>query len=61
MKRVMEMEVDGSRRRKGRPKKRWTDGVTKDMEEVKVTREEKVDRGVWKRRIRTADTSTAWD
>ena len=45
----------------GRPKKRWIDGVTKDMEEVKVTREEAVDRGVWKRRIRTANPSTAWD
>ena len=55
------MEVDGSRRRRGKPKKRWIDGVTKDMEEVKVTREEAVDSGVWKRRIRTADPSTAWD
>ena len=61
VKRAMQMEVDGSRRRRGRPKKRWIDGVTKDMEEVKVTREEAVDRGVWKRRIRTADPSTAWD
>ena len=35
MKRVMQIEVDGTRRR-GRPKKRWIDGVTKDMEEVMV-------------------------
>ena len=37
VKRAMQMEVDGSRRRRGRPK---------DMEEVKVTREEAVDCGV---------------
>ena len=59
VKRAMQMEVDGSRRRRGRPKKRWIDGVMKDMEEVKMTREKAVDRGVWKRRTRTADPSTA--
>ena len=45
----------------GEGEKRWIDGVTKDIEEVKVTREEAVNRGVWKRRIRTTDSSTAWD
>ena len=61
VKRAIQMEVDDTRRRKGIPKKRWIDGATKDIEEVKVMREEVVDCGVWKRRIQTANPSTAWD
>ena len=60
-KRAMQMEVDGFSRMRGRPKKRWIDGVAKDMEQVKVTREEVVDCEVWKRRVRTVDPSTAWE
>ena len=44
VRRVMEMEVDGKRKR-GRPKKRWEEGIAKDLDERRLTREDAVDRG----------------
>ena len=46
-KRVMGIEVQGSRR--GRPKKRWADCVKDDLREMGLSGEEVYDRAAWRR------------
>ena len=52
--RLLEMEVPG-RRRRGRPKKRWMECITADMEEKDLAVEDVEDRGHWKRLSRNSD------
>jgi len=47
----MEYEVEGSRR-KGRPKKTWTEVVQKDCHAHKLNREDAMDRSRWKKLIK---------
>ena len=60
IKRVMNMEVEGVRKW-GRPRKRWSNTVERDMRDMKVTREEAGDRKGRRSRIRTADPSAVWE
>ena len=53
-KRVMAMEVPGERRR-GRPKRRWLDGIRNDLSERELSRENAQDRAKWRRLIRHID------
>ena len=53
-KRVLGMELPGIRKW-GRPKRRFMDVVKKDMRALRLTEEEAMDRGVWRRKIRCAD------
>ena len=55
VKRAMEEPVRGKRGR-GRQPTRWRDGVETKMRELGVTKEDALDRGVW-RRIVAADPS----
>lgn len=52
--RVLEMRVDGTRGR-GRPKRRWMDGVREDMEEKNLREDQVNDRNLWKRLARNVD------
>lgn len=52
--RVMEMEVQG-RRSRGRPKRRWIDGVRDDLREKGLTGDEAQDRAGWCRLIKNVD------
>ena len=52
--RTLEMEVPG-RRKSGRPRKRWLDGVRENMESVGVVEEDVVNRGVWRKKMRCGD------
>ena len=51
---VSDMRVPGKRPR-GRPRRRWMDGVRGDMQELQITPENAQDRTFWKPRIRAAD------
>ena len=46
-KRVMAMEVPGKRRR-GRPKRRWSDIIRNDLSESELSREDAQDRAKWR-------------
>jgi len=52
VKKRMEYEVEVSRPR-GRPKKTWTEVVQKDCQARNLTREDAMDRGRWKKLIKT--------
>ena len=52
--RMLEMDIPG-RRRRGRPKRRWMECITADMEEKDLTVEDVEDRGHWKRLSRNSD------
>ncbi|XP_069999409.1 uncharacterized protein [Penaeus vannamei] len=52
--RVMEMHVDG-RRRRGRPKLSWRDRLKEDLEDKGLRREDAMDRARWKRLARNSD------
>ena len=58
--RVMDMEVDG-RRRRGRPKFRWKDKVTNDMREKGLREQDAQDRGRWRRLVRNRDPIEKWE
>ena len=47
---IMEMELPGKRKR-GRPKRRFLDVVTKDMEEVGAKETDVEDRTIWRKLI----------
>jgi len=47
----MEYEVEGSRPR-ARPKITWTEAVKKDCQARKLSREDAMDRGRWKKLIK---------
>ena len=51
VKKRMEHEVEGARRR-GRPKKTWTEIVQKDRQAWKLNREDAVDRNEWRKQIK---------
>ena len=51
---MLRMELPGKRKR-GRPKRRFTDVVKEDMAEVEVTEEDIVDRNNRRRKIRCGD------
>ena len=50
---MLRMELPGKRKR-GRPKRRFMDGVREDMAEVEVTEEDAEDRNNWRWKIRCA-------
>ena len=52
--RMLRMELPGKRKR-GRPKRRFTDAVIEDMAEVEVMEEDTEDRNNWRRKIRCGD------
>ena len=52
--RVIEMEVQGTRNR-GKPKRRFMDSVKEDLKEKGLTGEEVQDRREWRRLVRNAD------
>ena len=52
--RVMEIEVPGKRRR-GRSKLRWLDGIRNDLSERGLSMEEAQDRARWMRLTRTIE------
>ena len=52
--RIMNMEVEG-RRRRGRPKFRWKDGISNDMREKGLREQDMQDRGRWRRLTRNSD------
>ncbi|KAJ8349299.1 hypothetical protein SKAU_G00244290 [Synaphobranchus kaupii] len=52
--RMLDMELPGKRRR-GRPKRRFTDTVKEDMQAVGVTEDEAQDKNRWKQMIRCGD------
>jgi len=51
---VMEMHVDG-RRRRGRPKLSWRERLKEDLEDKGLRREDAMDRARWKRLARNSD------
>ena len=51
---VLRMELSG-KRKKGRPNRRFMDGVTTDMEELGLTEEDVEDRVMWRRTIHGGD------
>ena len=51
---MLRMELPGKRKR-GRPKMRFTDVMKEDMAEVEVTEEDTVERNNWRRKIRCGD------
>ena len=53
-KEVMDMEVEG-RRKRGRPRRRWRDCLGEDFGEKNLTGDEYGDRGHWKRIIKNSD------
>ena len=59
-KRVMGIEVQGSRRR-GRPKKRWADCVKDDLREKGLSGDEVCDRDAWRRLSYHIDPTHKWD
>ena len=52
--RMLRMELPGKRKR-GRPKMRFTDVVKEDMAEVEVTEKDTEDRSNWRWKIRCGD------
>ena len=48
---VMEVEITG-KRKKGRPRKSWGEGIKKDLERYRLRREEAYDRKKWPEPIR---------
>jgi len=52
VKKCMEYEVEGSRPR-GRPKRTWTEVVQKDCQARNLNRQDDMDRGRWKKLIKT--------
>ena len=52
VKKCMEYEVEGSRPR-GRPKRTWREVVQKDCQARSLNREDAMDRGRWKKLIKT--------
>nr|XP_027229489.1 uncharacterized protein LOC113821211 [Penaeus vannamei] len=57
--RVMEMHVDG-RRRRGRPKLRWRDRLEK-LKDKGLGREDAMDRTRWKKLARNSDLIEKWE
>ena len=51
---VGDMRVAG-KRQTGRPRARWMDGVRRDMQALRITPEDALDRTFWKSRIRAAE------
>ena len=51
---VMDLECPGKRKR-GRPKRRFMDGIKEDMKEVGAEEQDISDRGRWRGRIRCGD------
>ena len=49
------------KRPRGRPKKRWLDGLKEDMKRVNVTPEDALERTKWRRQCKTADPAPARD
>ena len=56
VKRILEADVHGQRSR-GRQRKRWTDVVKCNMEDLWLTVEDTGNRAEWRRRTRVADRS----
>ena len=52
VKKCIEYEVEGSRQR-GRPKRTWREGVQKDCQAHSLNKEDAMDRGRWKKLIKT--------
>ena len=52
--RTLEMEVEGKRPR-GRPRRRWMDGVQEDFTSKRLRRRDVADRGKWKDMTRNSD------
>jgi len=52
VKKSMEYEVEGSRP-SGRPKRTWTEVVQKDCQAHNLNREDAMDRGNWRKLIKT--------
>jgi len=50
-KKCMEYEVEGSRPR-GRPKRTWLEVVRKDYQACKLSRDDAMDRGRWRKLIK---------
>ena len=48
---MMEWEVDWRKKKKGRPKECWMDGVKKSMNEKGLTEEDVNDRNYWRQTI----------
>lgn len=54
VRRVMAMEVDGKRGR-GRPRRKWMEGIKNDLREKGLTGDECQDKALWRRLIRNVD------
>ena len=56
---VFESEPTGGSRRKGRPKQRWAEQVTKNTTTLSIRnwRQAAIDRDVWRRNLAEAKTS----
>jgi len=59
VKKCMEYEVEGSRPR-GRPKRIWREVMQKDCQARNLNREDAMDRGRWKKLIKTGWWSAWW-
>ena len=57
---ALETEIKGSRAR-GRPRRRWKDCITSDLEMKRLVEEDARDRRKWRTVIRAADPRTVWD